>query len=148
MPNLIRELGRTGVDVALAQGAFDIVHIGHAGYLQAARRIYPGNSVVAVGVDSDACVRANKGPTRPVNSVSDRVRMMAEFASAGLVFAYEDAPRYGEPEDYHMRFRALRSTTLAVAAWDPNRELKQRQTDRVGMKISFVDCARINSTTR
>ncbi|HEV2403780.1 MAG TPA: adenylyltransferase/cytidyltransferase family protein [Candidatus Saccharimonadales bacterium] len=149
MPGLITALGRAGIQVILAQGAFDIVHLGHVGYIRAAGQIDPRSSVVAIGVDSDEAVQANKGPARPINPVQDRVRFLAEFVSAGLVFAYEDVPDYNDPDSYDVRFGVLRAVTLAVPPWDPHLHLKQQQADRVGMQVAYVDAPLIQqSSTR
>ncbi len=56
----MRELGHK---VVLTSGTFDIIHIGHAQYIQVAS-LY--GDFLVVGVDSDEKVRAKKGPTRPI----------------------------------------------------------------------------------
>src|SRR5215213_1831116 len=51
-----------GGRLVLTNGCFDLLHVGHVRYLQAARRL---GDFLAVGVNADASVRALKGPTRP-----------------------------------------------------------------------------------
>jgi rfaE bifunctional protein nucleotidyltransferase chain/domain len=63
-----------------AGGCFGLLHAGHVGLLQAARRL--GDCLV-VGVDSDPSVRRRKGPQRPLRPVKplgDRVRVLTALA--------------------------------------------------------------------
>lgn len=62
-----------GEVVVLANGAFDMLHVGHARYLEAARRL--GNRLV-VAVNSDASVRAAKGPGRPIVPEAERLELL------------------------------------------------------------------------
>lgn len=64
--------GRT-FRVGLAMGAFDLLHIGHLEYLERARSLC---DALVVGVDSDARVRARKGPHRPFLSETERIAML------------------------------------------------------------------------
>lgn len=67
----LREEGRR---VVLTNGCFDILHVGHLRYLEAARAL--GDCLV-IAVNSDESVRALKGPTRPINSENDRAEILA-----------------------------------------------------------------------
>ncbi|MCG6964780.1 MAG: adenylyltransferase/cytidyltransferase family protein [Acidobacteria bacterium] len=62
-----------GEIVVLANGAFDMLHVGHARYLEAARRL--GDRLV-VAVNSDASVRAAKGPGRPIVPEGERLELL------------------------------------------------------------------------
>jgi cytidyltransferase-like protein len=120
---LIRRLRAQGLQVVLAQGVFDIVYLGHVGYLQAAARVHP-KTVVVVGVENDESVRRNKGVQRPINPVEDRLGLLAEFLSVQLVFSYLDVPDYSRTEDYLDRYRELQPSAVAVPTWDPHLDLK------------------------
>lgn len=148
MPRLIRKLGGAGLTVVLAQGVFDIVHLGHVGYLRAARQVDPTTGVVIVGIENDESVRRNKGDTRPINPESDRLEMLAEFVSTCFVFAYDDAPLYTEPEQYIQRYHALAPAAIAVPTWDPHRSLKEQQAKEAGSQLALVEYQHVNSTTR
>ncbi|POX43860.1 D-glycero-beta-D-manno-heptose 1-phosphate adenylyltransferase, partial [Streptomyces sp. Ru71] len=79
-----------GGTVVAAGGCFDLLHAGHVGLLQAARRI--GDCLV-VCVNSDASVRRRKGDGRPVNPLADRVRVLRALGCVDAVAVFdEDTP--------------------------------------------------------
>ena len=77
-----RRLGRT---IAFANGVFDLLHVGHVRFLEGARR---EADLLVVAVNDDACVRALKGPGRPVLPAEDRAELVAalRFVDAVVVF--------------------------------------------------------------
>lgn len=77
--------------LVFTNGCFDLLHRGHATYLAQARAL--GASLV-VGVNSDASVRRQgKGDDRPVNSLKDRMALLAALESVSLVTWFdEDTP--------------------------------------------------------
>lgn len=69
-------------------GVFDVLHRGHVTYLEQARAL--GASLV-VAVNTDASVRRlGKGADRPLNSLDDRMAMLAALASVDLVVPFDD----------------------------------------------------------
>jgi rfaE bifunctional protein nucleotidyltransferase chain/domain len=75
--NLAREVKKVqarGRKVVFTNGCFDLLHVGHVRYLQAARRL--GDALV-IAVNSDASVRRIKGPDRPINSERHRLEVLA-----------------------------------------------------------------------
>lgn len=74
--------------LVFTNGCFDILHRGHVTYLAQARAL--GASLV-VGVNSDASVRRQgKGADRPVNSLKNRMAVLAALASVDGVVAFDD----------------------------------------------------------
>src|SRR5690349_25044766 len=63
-----------GKRLVLANGCFDLLHVGHVRYLQAARAL--GDALV-VGLNSDDSVRRLKGPGRPVMPAAERAELVA-----------------------------------------------------------------------
>ncbi len=86
----LQDLRRQG-PVVFTNGVFDVLHRGHASYLEQARVL--GASLV-VGVNTDASAkRLGKGPERPLNSQQDRALLLAALASVSLVTWFdEDTP--------------------------------------------------------
>ena len=80
----------SGGRVVFTNGVFDIVHPGHVRYLKDARAF--GDALI-VGVNSDRSVRANKGPTRPINGERERAEVLLALACVdGAVVFDEDTP--------------------------------------------------------
>jgi cytidyltransferase-like protein len=147
MGQVIRRL-KDRAPIFLAQGVFDMMHVGHAGYLRAARSIEPQNGIVVVGIESDQSVQHNKGNKRPVNTESERADLLSEFRSADLVFVYSGVPDYNNPDDFIDRYRHLSPTAVVVPTWDPHLGLKETQAARSGTSIAQVVYRHENSTTR
>lgn len=78
--------------IVFTNGCFDILHRGHVTYLAQAASL--GGSLV-VGVNSDASVkRLNKSPDRPINSLEDRMAVLAALECVDLVVPFdEDTPQ-------------------------------------------------------
>jgi rfaE bifunctional protein nucleotidyltransferase chain/domain len=77
-----------GGRLVLTNGCFDLLHVGHVRYLQAARRL---GDFLAVGVNADASVRALKGPTRPLVPAAERAEVLAALGCVDAVVIF-DAP--------------------------------------------------------
>jgi rfaE bifunctional protein nucleotidyltransferase chain/domain len=79
-----RSAGRT---VALANGCFDVLHVGHVRYLQGARA---EADLLVVGVNGDASVRRLKGEGRPAIPAADRALLVAALRPVDLVVVFEE----------------------------------------------------------
>ena len=75
-----------GLKIVLTSGTFDMVHIGHARYLENAKK---HGDLLIVGVDSDQKVKKRKGPERPVVPEGERLEMLTHLRSVDLVFLKE-----------------------------------------------------------
>jgi rfaE bifunctional protein nucleotidyltransferase chain/domain len=81
-------LARLPRPIVFTNGVFDILHRGHASYLDQARSL--GGSLV-VGVNSDASVKMlGKGDDRPINAEADRQALLAALASVDLVVLFSE----------------------------------------------------------
>jgi rfaE bifunctional protein nucleotidyltransferase chain/domain len=82
-----------GQKVVVTNGCFDLLHLGHVAYLEAARNL--GDHLL-VGVNGDAAVRELKGPGRPVNTDGDRASVLAalESVTGVCVFTEKTASRF------------------------------------------------------
>lgn len=84
---LVERLRRRGRRVVLANGAFDLLHVGHVRYLAAARSL---GDVLVVAVNSDRSVRALKGPDRPVVPEAERVELLSHLACVDWIVLFHE----------------------------------------------------------
>jgi rfaE bifunctional protein nucleotidyltransferase chain/domain len=80
-----------GGRLVFTNGVFDLVHPGHVRYLAAARAL--GDALV-VGVNSDRSVRANKGPTRPLNPQAERLEVLLALSCVDGAVVFDDDTPY------------------------------------------------------
>ena len=78
---------RVGERVTLANGCFDVLHVGHVRYLHAAREL-GGKLIVAVNADESA--RALKGEGRPVMPAEERAEILAALADVDAVVVFPE----------------------------------------------------------
>ncbi|MEO6966825.1 MAG: adenylyltransferase/cytidyltransferase family protein [Acidobacteriaceae bacterium] len=76
-----------GKKLVFTNGCFDILHRGHVTYMTFARN--QGDALV-VGMNTDASVRANKGPDRPINSEQDRAFVLGSLRAVDYVVLFGD----------------------------------------------------------
>lgn len=86
----VAEHRRHGRRIVFTNGCFDVLHRGHVGYLNQARKL---GDVLVVAVNSDGSVRRLKGPDRPVNPEADRVAVLAALSCVDHVVVFDaDSP--------------------------------------------------------
>jgi len=76
-----------GVRVGLANGAFDLLHVGHIRYLQAAA---DACDVLVVAVNSDVSVKLSKGPERPLIPQDERAEMVCALSGVDAVHIFDE----------------------------------------------------------
>ena len=76
-----------GKTVALANGVFDLLHVGHVRYLEGAKELA---DCLVVAVNSDASTRAYKGPGRPHIPEGERAEMVAALACTDRVMVFDE----------------------------------------------------------
>ena len=76
-----------GLRVAFTNGVFDLLHAGHVAYLAWARA---QGDVLVVGLNTDASVRALKGPERPIVPFEDRAAVLAALRSVDAVVGFAE----------------------------------------------------------
>jgi len=87
---LARELRAAGRTLALANGHFDLLHVGHLRYLQAAAR---EADALVVAINDDASVARLKGPGRPLVPAAERAELLAALAPVAYVTVFAgDSP--------------------------------------------------------
>ncbi|MYF56515.1 D-glycero-beta-D-manno-heptose 1-phosphate adenylyltransferase [Candidatus Poribacteria bacterium] len=83
----LEHLRSSGKVVVTTNGCFDVLHLGHLRYLQAARKL--GDCLV-VAINSDASVRQLKGQNRPLVSEDERAEMLAGLACVDYVVIFPE----------------------------------------------------------
>jgi D-beta-D-heptose 7-phosphate kinase/D-beta-D-heptose 1-phosphate adenosyltransferase len=109
LEELTRELDRrraAGQRVAFTNGCFDVLHAGHVQYLHEARA---QADLLVVGLNSDAGVRALKGPSRPVNPCEARALVLSALGAVDYLTVFDEATPLG-------LIRALRPDVLVKGA--------------------------------
>ena len=83
-------LRRAGKIIAFTNGCFDLMHLGHVKYLQAAKA---KNRILIVGLNSDQSTRRIKGSSRPICPQKSRAAVLAALESVDFVVIFnEDTP--------------------------------------------------------
>jgi len=82
LKRVVDDLKRMGYRIVLTQGVYDMIHEGHARYLEKALSY---GDILVVGVDSDELTRERKGPSRPVVPEKERLHMLAHLRHVGIL---------------------------------------------------------------
>jgi D-beta-D-heptose 7-phosphate kinase/D-beta-D-heptose 1-phosphate adenosyltransferase len=135
---LVAELHHSGKTVVFTNGVFDLLHPGHIRYLETARSL--GDALI-VGVNADASVRRNKGPSRPVTPEGERAEVLAALTSVDAVVIF--------PEDTPAEIvRALQPDILVKGADWPADQIVGRDTvEGRGGRVVLVPVEAGHSTT-
>jgi len=86
-------LKKAGYKVVLTQGVWDLIHEGHAQYLQKAKAL---GDVLIVAIDTDEVVKHRKGPTRPIVPESERIKMISHLRHVDLIVMKESKTDHGK----------------------------------------------------
>jgi rfaE bifunctional protein nucleotidyltransferase chain/domain len=78
---------QTHKTVALANGGFDLIHIGHTRYLQAAKEVA---DILVVALNSDASLRQLKGEHRPIIDEEGRIKIISSLACVDYVTLFDE----------------------------------------------------------
>lgn len=76
-----------GLTIAMTNGAFDLLHVGHLRSLQHAAELADR---LLVAVNTDRSVRENKGPTRPINPGPERMELLAALGCVDYVAPFDE----------------------------------------------------------
>ena len=85
-------LRAAGAKIVFTNGCFDILHAGHVSYLEKAKSF---GDVLVLGLNTDASVRENKGPSRPINSERDRARVVGALKAVDYVVLFGEKTAEG-----------------------------------------------------
>ena len=118
-----------GKTVALANGLFDLVHVGHLRYLEEAAKLA---DYLVVAINDDASARALKGPDRPIVPEAERAELIAGFRCVTLVTLF------GEPTVEPI-LRALRPDVHCKGTDYTAETVPERETAlALGIKVAIT----------
>jgi D-beta-D-heptose 7-phosphate kinase/D-beta-D-heptose 1-phosphate adenosyltransferase len=138
LKKIIAGLKRSGKRIVFTNGCFDLMHFGHAKYLEDAKR---KGDILVVAVNSDSSVRKMKGRNRPVIAEKNRLRMMAALESVDFVLIFS--------EETPLRvIKALKPDILVKGAdWDKNNIVGSDFVASYGGRVSTIKLVQGLSTT-
>lgn len=87
LERITTELKSQGSTICFANGHFDLLHVGHLRYLQAARA---EGDVLVVGLNGDGSVERLKGPGRPLVPAVERAEMLAALEPVDFIVVFDD----------------------------------------------------------
>jgi rfaE bifunctional protein nucleotidyltransferase chain/domain len=130
-----REEGQT---VVLTNGAFDVLHPGHLGYLREARGL---GDLLVVGVNTDDAVTRLKGPGRPLVAENDRAEMLAALEPVDLVVLFP------EPRADDLIRRVRPDVYVKGGDYSPESLPEADTAAELGIDVRLIDYRRGYSTT-
>jgi rfaE bifunctional protein nucleotidyltransferase chain/domain len=129
---------RPGVRVVLANGCFDLLHVGHVRYLEEARS---RGDVLVVALNTDESVRALKGPARPLMPLEERAEVVGALRCVDYVLSFAE-------RDMEATLRALRPDVHAKGSDYTVDTVPERAVDReLGIEIAICGDAKTRSST-
>ncbi|HXM74905.1 MAG TPA: adenylyltransferase/cytidyltransferase family protein [Chthoniobacterales bacterium] len=135
------ELRAAGKKLVATNGCFDLLHVGHVRYLQAARAL--GDALV-VGVNGDDSARELKGPGRPLNNEKERAEVLAALECVDLVTIF--------PELRATRFIQAAAPAIYAKGGDYTAETlnaeERNALQKIGAEIRIIPFEKGYSTSR
>lgn len=134
----VEEWRRAGERITLANGGFDLLHVGHVRYLRGAKAL-GGRLVVAV--NSDESVRALKGEGRPIMPAEERAEIVAALADVDAVVIFREL-------DVQAIIREIRPDVQAKGTDYTAESVPERDVvAECGGRVEIVGDAKDHSTT-
>jgi D-beta-D-heptose 7-phosphate kinase/D-beta-D-heptose 1-phosphate adenosyltransferase len=135
---LVSELRAVSKTIVFTNGVFDLLHPGHIRYLQVAREL--GDALI-LGLNSDASVRRNKGPSRPINPEHERAEVVGALKSVDAVVIFDE----DTPDEI---IKAIQPDILVKGAdWAPDRIVGRDTVEARGGRVVLVPFEAGHSTT-
>lgn len=138
LKNIISRLKKRGRKIVFTNGCFDILHYGHAKYLEEAKR---KGDILIVALNSDASVRKIKGNKRPLINQDDRLKMIAALESVDYALLFnQDTPI--------KVIKFLKPDILVKGAdWEKGNIVGEDEVCRLGGRVVRIKLAPGRSTT-
>lgn len=135
---LLREEGHK---IVLTQGVYDLIHEGHAKYLEMAKSY---GDILIVGIDSDELTRKRKGQSRPIVPEKERIEMLVHLRHVDLVFLRQIDHDIGD------LIRAVKPDVLVTSSstGDFPDDLKKEYETHCGEIITLMPQSTTSTTAR
>lgn len=135
----VQVLKEGGKKIVFTNGCFDLLHIGHVRYLEAARA---EGDVLVVAVNSDSSVRQIKGPGRPIVPENERAEVLSALACVDFVTLFD------EPDPL-VTIRSLTPDVLVKGAdWGEDAIVGRDVVESMGGRVIRIPLTEGASTSR
>ena len=133
----LAEHRRRGERIILANGCFDLLHVGHIRYLEAAKAL---GGLLVVAVNDDASVERLKGAGRPLLPAADRARLVAALRAVAYVVVFGESTVAGLLERLRPDIHAKGTDYTPQSV--PERDIARQ----VGAQVAIVGDPKQHST--
>jgi D-beta-D-heptose 7-phosphate kinase/D-beta-D-heptose 1-phosphate adenosyltransferase len=134
----VQSLKKAGKKIVFTNGCFELLHVGHVQYLQAARA---EGDILVVGVNSDHSVRQIKGPRRPVVPENERAEVLASLACVDFVSLFD------EPDPLEIIRSLLPDVLVKGADWAEDAIVGRDIVEAQGGRVVRIPLTQGASTT-
>ena len=133
-----RRAERRGLRVVLANGCFDLLHVGHVRYLEDAKS---RGELLVVALNTDESVRTLKGPERPLMPLLERAELIAALRCVDFVTSFAE-------RDLEATLRELRPDVHAKGTDYAPESVPEREVDReLGVQIAICGDPKTRSSS-
>jgi D-beta-D-heptose 7-phosphate kinase/D-beta-D-heptose 1-phosphate adenosyltransferase len=142
LPELVSRIAlwkANGERVVFTNGCFDLIHVGHITVLEQAHRF--GDRLI-VAINSDASVKALKGPSRPIVGERERGRVLAALAAVDAVVVFD------EPTPLELILATRPDVIVKGGDYNPETVVGAREVLSWGGQVKIVPIVEGFSTTR
>lgn len=129
---LCKNLRKSKKKIVLVGGCFDVVHPGHIGFLQKAKK---AGDILIVLLESDQSVRALKGKDRPVHSQSMRAKVLSALEAVDLCLLL---PATISEQIYDQIIDQIKPDIIAVTRGYANIKYHRRAAKMIGARFVYV----------
>ncbi len=135
----VQQRKRNGERVVFTNGCFDLLHPGHIRLLEECRSL---GDVLVVAINTDASVRENKGPNRPLIPEQERAEILAALAAVDYLTVFE------EPTPREIIAAVLPDILVKGNDWGPTEIVGREEVEAAGGEVVSIPLEPGYSTTR
>jgi rfaE bifunctional protein nucleotidyltransferase chain/domain len=129
---LSKRFKKIGKTVVLSGGCFDVIHLGHIKFLEAAKKT---GDILLVFLESDENVRRIKGEQRPIHNQDERAQVLAAIRFIDYVIKI---PFLKDNGDYDKLVLRINPSVIAITKGSNALEHSKRQAKKIGAQLLEV----------